>query len=103
MLNYVRYVFYMMLLSINCDGDFQQLEWICLDGKTNIVVLQQVCKGIELLYHFVQMRVFCRDAYTAKSNFDQLVNRMAYLFNIVKNELAKEMMRALRALLAEQF
>lgn len=48
-------------------------------------------KGIELLYHFVQMRVFCRDAYTAKSNFDQLVNRMAYLFNIVKNELAKEM------------
>lgn len=48
-------------------------------------------EGVKLLHHFVQMRVFTRDAICAKTNFDQLVNRMAYLYNIVKNELAKEM------------
>lgn len=47
--------------------------------------------GIHLLSYFVQCRPFCMEAEKIRSNFDQYTNRMAYLFDIVKTQLAAEM------------
>lgn len=47
--------------------------------------------GISLLELFPKFHSFCVIARGANSNLDQLVNRMSYLFNILKKDLLNEM------------
>jgi len=54
-------------------------------------VLAKFELGLQLLELFPNCRSFVKDARMISSGYKQYINRMEYLFNIVKNELAEEM------------